>query len=63
MAGTFGSHLAECWSFCFLYFSDLNHYEKSFFGIPDLKDHNGVFTGRDLLSRAGDKTMKNLPFN
>lgn len=49
MAGTFGSHLAECWPF----FLDLNQDEKSFFGIPDLKDHDRALTGHDLLSKGG----------
>lgn len=43
VAGTFGSHLAECWSFlhvCFIYKSwDGN----SFFGIPYFKKKKGHY--------------------
>lgn len=37
VAGTFGSLLAECWSFCHFCIVYENREENSFFGIPYLK--------------------------
>lgn len=57
VAGTFGSHLAECWSFLHICTVDVKIGMKTrFFGIPYLKKGiTELFASHDLLSKGKKK--------
>lgn len=65
VAGTFGSHLAECWSFLHICTVDVkNRDENSFLWHPILKKGiTELFAGHDLLSKGKEEKKKKKNVN